>query len=149
MKAVAKGSKMAVRTAAAAGRRGRYQGVRQADGTMSWPNGFPPAARERRWDGSIADQIRYEIAWSEIDSPDLAEAAGIPSGVLDRFMGGDDVLSLAQADQLAQLLGMRLASQDMLEALWSAWEQAGGRVLSCPPNLLAAAAWRRARSSKA
>ena len=123
--------------------RGWGQGVRLADGRMSWPTGSPTCGD--RFDDPIDDQLRHAIAWSDNASADLARAAGISPAALDRFMQGDDVLSLKQAARLAPLLGLRLADQAVVLGFVRAWEQGGMGVIECPANPLVSAAVRRAR----
>lgn len=124
--------------------RGWGQGVRLEDGRMSWPTGSP--ASGERFDDPIDDQLRHAIAWSEHASDDLARAAGISPAAIDRFMRGGDVLTLGQAARLAALFGLRLVDQAMIEGLSRFWTRAGRPAISCPPNRIEAAAWRRART---
>lgn len=123
--------------------RGWGQCVRLGNGATTWPTGSP--TRGGRFDDPIDDQLRHAIAWSDTASADLARAAGMSPATIDRFMRGGDVLTIGQAARLAALVGLRLADQAIVAGLGRVWERAGGGVISCPPNTVAAAAWRRAR----
>ena len=138
-RAVAGGRKRAGR-----GGRGWGQVLFRENGTKYWPAGVP-VRNAFMWSDPIDEQLRHAIAVDQNSSRDIAEAAGLPLARIDRFMRGEDCLTMAQAGRIAMLLGLRLADQARIEGYLRFWEKAGRPAIHCPPNRLSIAAVRLAR----
>jgi transcriptional regulator with XRE-family HTH domain len=58
--------------------------------------------------GKLEDQLRQAIAASDLAPAEIARQAGISRSFLSRFMSGERSISLAYAEQIAAVLGIRL-----------------------------------------
>lgn len=115
--------------------RGWGQVVYREDGSSYWPEGVP-ARRQFAWSDPIEEQLRHGIAVDRNSSRDIAKAAGLPLARIDRFMRGEDCLTMGEAGRVAMLLGLRLVDQAFVEGLSRFWEKAGRPAIHCPPNRL-------------
>ena len=57
---------------------------------------------------SLSEALRIAITGSGVSRYDLAKQVGISESVLSRFIGGQQGITIATADKLAELLGMEL-----------------------------------------
>lgn len=56
----------------------------------------------------LTDQLRHAIRARSGSAYELAQVAGVDSGILSRFLRGERDVTLATADRLAVALGLKL-----------------------------------------
>lgn len=102
----------------------------------------------RNYFDTMCDSLRHHVARSGRRAAELSRAAGITQAALDRFMAGDDdAVSMSRAARLAQLVGVRLVDQGLIEKLLDVYTDAGDPTIRIPKvNSLERRAWRRVAS---
>lgn len=117
-----------------------------------WPEDAPRRT-ELHFADPIDEQLRFGICGSQASSADIARAAGLKPSMIDRFMQGEDCLTMGQAAEIAPLVGMRLDLQSHIEAFIRAADRGKAKIIRMPCTLAKHFAkrreWRKAKALKA
>lgn len=79
---------------------GDYAGPMSLDEYLDW--------RKEQSEAPLSDQLRAAIAACGLSTNAVAQAAGVPSPVLQRFVAGQRGITLETAGKLARYLGLVL-----------------------------------------
>ncbi len=71
---------------------------------------FPPSPPGGRTSGVLSQALRDAIRASGQSLEQLAEASGVSSSVLARFLSGERDIHVSTADKVAAVLGLKLAA---------------------------------------